>query len=73
MQRHELGRAPDGRQRFIGTAEELRDDITAFAAAGVEQIVLRFAMLHDAVVTVDRISAQWRAFSEQLLPCCEAL
>jgi alkanesulfonate monooxygenase SsuD/methylene tetrahydromethanopterin reductase-like flavin-dependent oxidoreductase (luciferase family) len=68
----EMGRAPDGRQRFIGTAEQLRDDIAAFAAAGVEQIVLRFALPHDAVVTVDRISANWRSFSEQLLPICRA-
>ncbi|MEA2945645.1 MAG: hypothetical protein QOI40_975 [Alphaproteobacteria bacterium] len=67
-----MGRAPDGRQRFIGTAEQLRDDIAAFAAAGVEQIVLRFALPHDAVVTVDRISANWRSFSEQLLPICRA-
>lgn len=69
----EAGRAPDGRQRFIGTATELRDDIAAFAAAGVEQIVLRFAMPHDPVVTVDRISEHWRAFSEQVLPGYRAL
>jgi alkanesulfonate monooxygenase SsuD/methylene tetrahydromethanopterin reductase-like flavin-dependent oxidoreductase (luciferase family) len=69
----ETARAPDGRQRFIGTAEELRDDIAAFAAAGVEQIVLRFALPRDAVVTVDRISAHWRTFSEQLLATCRAL
>ena len=69
----ETGRAPDGRQRFIGTAEELRDDIAAFAAAGVEQIVLRFAMPHDPVVTVDRISEQWRLFSDEVLPACRAL
>jgi probable F420-dependent oxidoreductase len=69
----ETSRAPDGRQRFIGTADQLRDDIAAFAAAGVEQIVLRFAMPHDPVVTVDRISEHWRAFSEQVLPTCRVL
>jgi alkanesulfonate monooxygenase SsuD/methylene tetrahydromethanopterin reductase-like flavin-dependent oxidoreductase (luciferase family) len=69
----EMGRAPDGRQRFIGTAEQLRDDIAAFAAAGVEQIVLRFSLPHDPVVTVERISGHWRRFSEQLLPVCRGL
>jgi probable F420-dependent oxidoreductase len=69
----EMGRARDGRQRFIGTAEELREDFAAFAAAGVVQIVLRFALPHDAVVTVDRIAAHWRSFSEQLLTSCKAL
>ena len=69
----EAGRAPDGRQRFIGTADELREDIAAFAAAGVEQIVLRFAMPHDPVVTVERIGEHWRGFSEQLLPACRSL
>ena len=69
----EAARAPDGRQRFIGTAEELRDDIAAFAAAGVDQIVLRFAMPHDPVVTVDRISEHWRLFSDEVLPACRAL
>jgi probable F420-dependent oxidoreductase len=69
----EAARAPDGRQRFIGTAEELRDDIAAFAAAGVDQIVLRFAMPHDPVVTVDRISEHWRLFSAEVMPACRAL
>jgi len=40
---------------------------------GVEQIVLRFALPHDEVVTVDRISVHWRTFSELLLPFCRAL
>jgi probable F420-dependent oxidoreductase len=69
----ETGRAPDGRQRLIGTAGQLRDDIAAFAAAGVEQIVLRFAMPHDPVVTTERIGEQWRCFSEQVLPVCRAV
>lgn len=69
----QTARAPDGRQRFIGTAAELRDDIAAFAAAGVDQIVLRFAMPHDPVVTVDRISEHWRLFSDEVLPACRAL
>jgi hypothetical protein len=30
-------------------------------------------MPHDAVVTVDRIGAHWRAFSEQLLATCRGL
>jgi alkanesulfonate monooxygenase SsuD/methylene tetrahydromethanopterin reductase-like flavin-dependent oxidoreductase (luciferase family) len=69
----EIARAPDGRQRFIGTAEELRGDIAVFAAAGVEQLVLRFAMPHDPVVTVDRISEHWRLFSDEVLPACRTL
>jgi probable F420-dependent oxidoreductase len=69
----EAGRAPDGRQRFIGTAEELRGDIAAFAAAGVDQIVLRFAMPQDPVVTVDRIGDHWRLFSDEVLPACRKL
>jgi len=68
----EAGRAPDGRQRFIGTVEELQDDIAVFAAAGVEQLVLRFAMPQDPVVTADRISEHWRLFSEQVLPACRS-
>ncbi len=69
----ETGRAPDGRQRFIGTVEELQDDIAAFAAAGVDQLVLRFAMPRDPVVTADRISEHWRLFSAQVLPACRTL
>jgi probable F420-dependent oxidoreductase len=69
----DTGRAPDGRQRFIGTADQLHDDIAAFAAAGVEQMVLRFAMSWDPVITPDRIGEQWQAFAEQLLPACRAL
>lgn len=64
------GRTPDGRQRFIGTAEQLRDDIEAFAAAGADQIVLRFAMPHDPV---ELIRAQWREFSTQVLPTTRAI
>jgi len=65
----EPGRAPDGRQRFIGTAEQLREDIQAFAAAGAEQIVLRFAMPHDPV---ELLVAQWREFRAQVLPWSSA-
>lgn len=69
----ETGRAADGRQRFIGTAEQLYDDIAAFAAAGVEQMVLRFAMSWDPVITPDRIGEQWQAFAELLLPAAREL
>jgi alkanesulfonate monooxygenase SsuD/methylene tetrahydromethanopterin reductase-like flavin-dependent oxidoreductase (luciferase family) len=37
-----LPRAEDGRPRFTGTPDQLRDDVDAFAAAGVEHLVLRF-------------------------------
>jgi|KBSMisStandDraft_5_1062788.scaffolds.fasta_scaffold356780_1 probable F420-dependent oxidoreductase len=64
----DTGRAPDGRQRFIGTAAQLHDDIAAFAAAGVDQMVLRFAMSWDDEVPPDKIGAQWQAFAEQVMP-----
>jgi probable F420-dependent oxidoreductase len=35
--------APDGRTRFVGTVDQLRDDIAVYAAAGVEHMALRFA------------------------------
>ena len=52
----------------MGTAEQLVEDIATYAAAGVEQMVLRFAMSWDAVITPDRIGAQWQAFAEQVMP-----
>jgi probable F420-dependent oxidoreductase len=35
-------RAPDGRPRFTGTAEQLVDDVSVYVAAGVEHLTLRF-------------------------------
>lgn len=44
---------PDGRTRFNGTALELRDDISALALAGVEQLVVRLWIPSDTALTVD--------------------
>jgi alkanesulfonate monooxygenase SsuD/methylene tetrahydromethanopterin reductase-like flavin-dependent oxidoreductase (luciferase family) len=33
----------DGRSRFVGTLEQIADDVAAYEAVGVEHLVLRFA------------------------------
>jgi alkanesulfonate monooxygenase SsuD/methylene tetrahydromethanopterin reductase-like flavin-dependent oxidoreductase (luciferase family) len=66
-------RAADGRLRFMGTAQELRDDCSAYAAAGVEQLVLRFAVTRDAMIDPEAFMAQLRRFAEDVLPHCRAL
>ncbi len=63
-----IGRAADGRQHFIGTANQLIEDIAAYQSAGVEQMVLRFALAWDPDVTPDHIADQWQAFMEQVAP-----
>ena len=57
-----------GRQRFIGTASQVRDDCLALAAAGVEQLVLRFALPLDAATDPDEHVRQLRLFAEAVLP-----
>jgi probable F420-dependent oxidoreductase len=63
-----IGRAADGRQHFIGTAGQMIEDIAAYAAAGVEQMVLRFALAWDPDITPDRMVEQWEAFAEEVAP-----
>lgn len=63
--------AADGRVRFVGSAEELREDCLAFAAAGAEQLVLRFAVTRDATMNPESYIAQLEAFAEEVLPYCK--
>jgi probable F420-dependent oxidoreductase len=63
-----IGRTADGRQHFIGTADQMIEDIAAYRAAGVEQMVLRFALAWDPDITPDRIAEQWAMFTEQVAP-----
>jgi probable F420-dependent oxidoreductase len=69
----EVGRTDDKRQRFIGTPAQVQADIAVYAAAGVEQIVLRFAMPKDHVITADRITQQWQTFADRILPACRRM
>ena len=63
-----IGRAADGRQHFIATADQMIEDIAAYQAAGVEQMVLRFALAWDPDINPDRMIEQWQAFAEQVAP-----
>jgi probable F420-dependent oxidoreductase len=63
-----VGLDPSGRQRFIGTAAQVLDDCLAFAAAGVEQLVLRFAVPLDPVTDLDVHLQQLSLFAEHVLP-----
>jgi alkanesulfonate monooxygenase SsuD/methylene tetrahydromethanopterin reductase-like flavin-dependent oxidoreductase (luciferase family) len=65
--------ASDGRPRFMGTAEELREDCAAYAAAGAEQLVIRFAVTRDATVDIDGFLRQLAGFAEHVLPHCRRL
>jgi alkanesulfonate monooxygenase SsuD/methylene tetrahydromethanopterin reductase-like flavin-dependent oxidoreductase (luciferase family) len=60
--------SPGGRERFVGSAEELQGDIYEFAEAGVEQFVLRFAKPWDAEITPDRFVEQMNAFATDVMP-----
>lgn len=60
--------AEDGRPRFAGTAEQLREDCDLFAKAGVELLVIRFAVTRDKIVDVDSYIEQLRQFADQILP-----
>lgn len=59
--------AEDGRPRFIGAASELAQDLDAYAAAGVKQLVLRFALPWDPYVSPAVFREQMQAFAGQLL------
>ena len=66
-------RTSDGRDRFIGTAAQLREDLTEYAAAGVDQVVLRFAFPWDREVSPDRFVDRMEAFAADVLPAAKAL
>ncbi len=62
-----------GRQRFVGTAAQIRDDCRAFAEAGVEQLVIRFAVTRDPLVDVEGYLEQLHLFAGEVLPFCRSL
>jgi probable F420-dependent oxidoreductase len=62
-----------GRLRFTGTAEQWREDCRAFAAAGVDQLVIRFAVPRDQFCDVDGYFDQLHRFAEGVLPVCGKL
>lgn len=62
-----------GRARFTGTAEQWRDDCRAFAEAGVDQLVIRFAVPRDQYCDVDTYFDQLHRFAGGVLPHAQAL
>jgi alkanesulfonate monooxygenase SsuD/methylene tetrahydromethanopterin reductase-like flavin-dependent oxidoreductase (luciferase family) len=66
-----VGTDSEGRQRFIGTGEQVRGDCFALAEAGVEQLVLRFAVPLDPKTGPDEHFEQVGLFAEQVLPACQ--
>jgi hypothetical protein len=65
-----VGVDAEGRQRFIGTADQVREDCLAMAAAGVEQLVLRFAVPLDREMPLERHVEQLQLFASEVLPAC---
>lgn len=57
-----------GRQRFIGTAEQVVEDCLEMARAGVEQVVLRFTVPLDQALDPEGHLRQLRLFAEHVLP-----
>ena len=57
-----------GRQKYIGTAEQVCGDCLALAEAGVEQLVIRFAVPLDANVGPEEHVEQLRLFAAEVLP-----
>ena len=57
-----------GRARFTGTAQQWREDCRAFAAAGVDQLVIRFAVPRDGFCDVEGYFEQLHRFAEGVLP-----
>lgn len=62
-----------GRQRFIGTADEVREDCLALAKAGVEQLVLRIALPMDSDIGIHEHREQLRLFAQEVLPALQAV
>lgn len=67
-----VGTDAGGRQRFIGTPDQVRADCLALAEAGVEQLVLRFAVPLDPKTGPDEHFEQVRLFAQEVLPACQA-
>jgi alkanesulfonate monooxygenase SsuD/methylene tetrahydromethanopterin reductase-like flavin-dependent oxidoreductase (luciferase family) len=75
---HESSYAPtsplDGeRQRFIGTPAQLREDIALFAAAGVDQLLIRPAVPLDPDIALPQFLDQIGLFAAEVLPFCRTL
>jgi alkanesulfonate monooxygenase SsuD/methylene tetrahydromethanopterin reductase-like flavin-dependent oxidoreductase (luciferase family) len=62
-----------GRQRLIGTAEQLREDCALFARAGVDQLVIRHAVPHDPDIGITQLIEQLELFAADVLPFCKTL
>ena len=60
-------RTKDGRALFVGTEEQITDDIRALVDAGVQQFALRF-WSGDPAFGPDRFILQLRRFAEQIAP-----
>jgi probable F420-dependent oxidoreductase len=56
-----------GRARFVGTPDDLVEDVTAYAAAGVEHLALRF-WTGDPGVGVDDVVRQLERFVQEVAP-----
>lgn len=67
-----VGTDESGRQRFIGTADEVREDCLGLANAGVDQLVLRFAVPLDPVTGPTEHLEQMRLFAREVLPACQS-
>lgn len=63
----------DGRPRFIGTTRQMRQDCEVYARAGVEQLVIRFAIPLDGEVDIEEYLHQLEWFAGEVLPHCHAL
>jgi len=63
----------DGRPRLVGTAAQLSEDIGELAEAGVEQLIVRFAMPWDPEINLDRHIEQMQRFAADVLPICAGL
>jgi len=59
--------APDGRPLFMGTADQLAQDLEGFVAVGVEHFVLRFWAGNPAAGVEDSID-QMRRFAAEVAP-----
>ncbi len=57
-----------GRQKYIGTAQQVLGDCLALAEAGVEQLVLRFAVPLDPLIGPQEHIDQLRLFASEVLP-----
>ena len=63
-----VGLDETGRQRFIGTAQQVVEDCLEMGRAGVEQIVLRFTVPLDPVIGPPEHLEQISRFGEEVLP-----